>query len=117
MSKIIIEAHASWIATDATLALLKGGFVANTARISYNINHGLPFSEDIDKYPLILEGTLARMPITIHVFSVTAGYGGTGPQAMVEILKAAGFQFDEDDILTNRCANSSSQISLTYHKR
>ena len=117
MSKIIIEAHSSWIATEAALALLQGGFVATTARISYNINHGLPLAKETDNYPLILEGTLARMPITMHVYSVTAGYGGTGPHAMVEILKAAGFKFDEDDILTNRCADSSLQISLTYHKR
>ena len=114
MSRIIVEASSSYVAEDAVMALLKGRFVAKTARISYNLNKGLPPIENPDKYPLILDGMLGLSPVSVYVTSVTAGYGGTGPHAMVDILKAAGFKFDEDDILTARYANSSEQIDLTY---
>ena len=114
MSKIIIEATTSYLAEDSVKALLKGGFVAKSARISYNINRGLPHPEDINLYPLVLEGLLNRSPVKVYVFSVTAGYGGTGPHAMVDILKAAGFQFNSDDILTDRSADSNRQINLKY---
>lgn len=114
MSKIIIEASTSYVAEDAVMALLKGGFVANTARISYNLSKGLPPVEDTDNYPLILEGKFGFSPVSIYVTSVTAGYGGTGPHTMVDILKAAGFKFDESDILTARFANAIEQIKLTY---
>lgn len=114
MSRIIIEASSSWVAEDSIMDLLKGGFSAKTARISYNLSKGLPPEKDTDKYPLILEGTLGRSPVTIHVTSVTAGYGGTGPNTMVRILRAAGFRFEESDILTNKMADSSDNIELTY---
>jgi len=114
MSRIIVEASSSYLAEDTVKALLKSGFVANSARISYNPSRGLPPFEDTDKYPLILEGKLGFSSVHIHVTSVTAGYGGTGPNAMVDILKAAGFKFEESDILTNKLADSDDQIELTY---
>ena len=117
MSKIIIDANTSYEAEFSTKALLKGGFVAQVARISYNIGHGLPDFGDEENYPLILEGNFNRYLTKIHVNSVPAGYGGSGPHAMVAILKEAGFQFDEDDILTDRCANSSREVKLVYYRR
>ena len=114
MSRIIIEASTSYLAEDGVMSLLKGGFVAQTARISYSLNHGLPPFEDTDNYPLILNGMFGHYSVSIYVTSVTAGYGGTGPHTMVNILKAAGFNFEESDILTNKKANSSKKIELTY---
>lgn len=115
MSKIIIEASSSYVAENATIALLKGGFVAKNAIISYNLNHGLPDIRRHDGYPLILEGQLAGYTTNVHVYSVTAGYGGTGPNTLVNILKFAGFEFDEADILTNRLAKNG-YINLTLKK-
>lgn len=78
---------------------------------------GLPSVEQVENYPLILEGFLGDSPVSIHVYSVTAGYGGTGPHAMADILKAAGFAFDESDILTERMkVGPSEQITLTYKR-
>ena len=114
MSRIIIEAGTSFIAEDSVMGLLKGGFTAKTARVSYNLSNGLPREEDTNNYPLILEGTLGRAPVTIHVTSVTAGYGGTGPNTMVRLLKAAGFEFEESDILTDKMADSHDNVELTY---
>ena len=114
MSKIIIEASTSYLAEDATIALLKGGFVAQTARISYNLSRGLPRIEDSDEYPLILEGRMGIYSANIHVYSVTAGYGGSGPHAMVNILKTAGFNFDTEDILSSKKLGINDQINLVY---
>lgn len=118
MSKIIIEANTSYVAESATIALLKGGFVAKEAIIRYNVNHGLPDVKRYDDYPLILEGFLAGYSTNVHVYSVTAGYGGTGPNTLVKILKFAGFKFEEDDILTDRLADYGyGQINLTLVKK
>lgn len=106
MSKIIIAADTSYVAEDSVMALLKAGFTAKKARISYSLTKGLPPIQEIENYPLILEETLCRAPVSIHVTSVTAGYGGTGPNTMVRILKEAGFKFEESYILTDRMADS-----------
>lgn len=116
MSKIIIETASSYVAKNATIALLKGDFVPQTAHISYNVEKGMCNPEEVDMYPLILEGTLENSRVTVHVYSVTAGYGGTGPNAMVDILKAAGFTFDELDILSKRCTDFTGRINLTYKR-
>ena len=117
MSKIIIDADSTYTAEDSVKALLNGGFVAQSARVSYDLSHGLPNPKNTDRYPLILEGHLNRFPVKVYVFSVTAGYGGTGPHAMVNIMNSAGFHFDPDDILTDRCANHLRQIILNYTRR
>lgn len=114
MSKIIIKTGSSYVAQNATIALLKGGFVPHIAHISYNVEVGMCDPALVDFYPLIMEGILDNSRVSIHVYSVTAGYNGTGPNTMVAILKAAGFNFEELDILTKRCANSAGQITLTY---
>lgn len=116
MSKIIIEAHSSYVAEDATIALLRGGFIAKKARITYNLKGGLPSLEEYNKYPLILEGSMNNLSADIYVYSVTAGYGGTGPNSLVRILKAAKFKFDPKDILTDRLADNVGQIELDLSK-
>ena len=115
MSKIIISASNSYLAENAVISLLKGGFSAKTARISYAVSKGLPPVKDVENYPLILEGTFGGYHTSIYVYSVTAGYGGAGPNTMVTILKAAGFNFDESDILTEKMRTGPfEKISLTY---
>lgn len=116
MSRIIVEATTSDCAVTTILGLLRCGFQAKTARISYNLNKCLPPPEEFDKYPLILVGTLKHSSLAVHVYSVTAGYGGTGPHAMVDILEAAGFKFEDSDILTADHADSNGQIDLVYHR-
>ena len=116
MSKIIIYASTSDVAELSAISLLEEYFIAKTARISYNFNEGLPHPQDVEKYPLILEGKVGNYSASVHVYAVTAGYGGTGPHAMVNILEKAGFTFDESEILTKKCADSTGQITLTYFR-
>lgn len=114
MSRIIVDDSSSDAVVFAVTDMLNGGFIAKTARISYNVNKGLPSPEDTDKFPLILEGTLGSSSVSVHVYSVSAGYGGEGPHAMLDILNAAGFKFKDSDILTTARADSTGQIELTY---
>ena len=116
MSKIIINTSTSYQAEAATKALLSGGFIAKKAYINYNLKKGVPLPEEVHNYPLILEGRLTGFPINIYVNSVTAGYGGTGPNALVDILNAAGFEFDENDILTPQLAGSNGLIRFELTK-
>lgn len=108
MSKIVINASSPNVSEKATLALLEGGFVANSASIQYNLRKGASFDEDFHKYPLILEGRLAGCPTIIYVNSLSAGFGNTGSHALVKILNTAGFSFDEKNILTGRLLNHST---------
>ena len=115
MTKIVIQASYSEMAEVSVYALLKGGFSAQKARISYEAANGLPLKKDVDNYPLILEGTISSLPVAIHVYSVTAGYNGSGPNAMARILEAAGFTFDESDILTKKMRSGPAEkVELTY---
>ena len=116
MSKIIISVSTTYQAEAATKALFAGGFVVKTAHINYNLHKGIPLPEEIDNYPLILEGRLAGLSTSVHVNSVTAGYGGTGPNALVDILQAAEFEFEENDILTPRLADSDGLIQFELTK-
>ena len=114
MSTIPIVAYTSDEAVRTVRGMLRSGFEAKTARISYNVDKGLPNAEDTENYPLILKGTLNGSSLTVPVYSVTAGYGGTGPNAMVRILNEAGFKFKDSDILTKELVNSDGQIDLFY---
>ena len=116
MSKIIISASTSYLAEAATISLLNGGFFAKTARINYNLRNGLPLIEEYDQYPLILEGEMEGSSVAIHVFSVTAWYGGTGPRTLVNILKVTGLYFNPDDILTDKLADEKHQITLKLER-
>ena len=115
MDEIIVRVYTSDQAERTVVSLLKNcGFSAKRATVNYNPNFGLPSVESIDRYPLILEGTMNRYPTRIFVYSVTAGYCGSGPHALVNILREAGFVFDEDDIFTKERADYLGGIRLKY---
>ena len=116
-NKVVFRLVHSQAAEEAVIALLKGGFVAQKAVIHYNLQIGLPFVEEEDFYPLTLFGVVNKwFPISVKVYSVTAGYGGTGPNCLVKILKEAGFEFDPNDILTKQYVQKDGWIHLEYTK-
>ena len=112
MDTIVIKTATSYKARDAVLAFINAGFKASKAKIRYNISKGLPPIEREDLYPLVLEGNFNGSPTSIKVYSVTAGYGGTGPNDLVRILKAAGFILFTPVLLTDAWSNNS-EISIT----
>ena len=112
MDTIVIRTTTSYQARDAVLGLIEAGFKSNKAEIRYDLSQGLPPLENEDLYPLTLEGSFHGHPTTIKVYGVTAGYGGTGPNDLVTILKKAGFPLFDTVLLTDVwCYNS--KISIT----
>lgn len=116
-NEIVIQVTDSFSAGALVLHLFNdGNFRATKAIINYNVNRGLPRIEDTEHYPLTLIGKMNNVRTKIRVFSVTAGYGGTGPYVMAEILKSAGFDFDKDDICTKRYVDEFGEVSLIYFR-
>ena len=75
--------------------------------IQYDKGHGLPNIVDSkanvpESYPLTIKGLKNDIPVAIHVYCVTAGYAGTGPHDMLDIVRATGFPIDPDAILTDK---------------
>ena len=114
MSKIIVETFASNAAEALTKAIWEGKYVVKQARIFYDTKKGLPKPEETDKYPLILKGSIGEFVTDIHVYGLSAGYPGTGPNALVNILKTLEFDFDENDILTTKRVDLDGKIKLIY---
>lgn len=66
-------------------------------KIYYDKQKMLPnYDCDLTKYPVIME---TDTDITIHLFSLTAGYGGSGPRDLLRVLKLAGFVV-QDELIT-----------------
>ena len=112
MDTIVIKTATSYQARDAVLAFINAGFKASKAKIHYNIWKGLPPIECEDLYPLVLEGNFNNFPTAIKVYSVTAGYGGSGPTDLICILRHAGFPICETLFLTNRWSHND-QLNFT----
>lgn len=112
MDTLALKTETSQQALLCTLALINGGFKATKAKIKYNVSKGLPPMCMEDSYPLILEGYIHKIPTTIKVYGVTAGYNGEGPRALVNILKAAGFVLNYGPILT-KSGTHNSKIDIT----
>ena len=69
-------------------------------KIYYDNRNGLPDSKcSLEKYPVIMDTFDGDK---IYLFSLTAGYGGSGPTDLVKVLNLAGFDFEEDLILRKR---------------
>lgn len=69
-----------------------------SATINYNLKSGLPYWEcDISEYPLQLRTCYGKV---IYIYCATAGYGGTGPNTSVDILRKVGFDVDENYVFT-----------------
>lgn len=113
MDNFIIQTSTSYQAADATIALIKAGFKATKAQISYNKRTGLPPIHMVDSYPLTLEGTFNGFPSQIKVWAVTAGYGGSGPHDLLKILKAAGFEIDDTSPILTEAWTVNNKINIT----
>lgn len=67
---------------------------------SVNYKYPIPDEDDMYlKYPLVI---YTKDGYAFCIRNVSAGFGGTGPHGMVECLKYAGFEFDENIILDHQ---------------
>ena len=93
----------SYLARDIAIDVIRSGhFIPDGYKIKYNLGEGLPNPDEMNEedYPLIITGTYHRSHFELRVFCLTAGYGGSGPHDMLDVLHAIGFPVDEEAILT-----------------
>lgn len=69
------------------------------ARIRYITSQGIDFDTNALNYPLVIFTTDNK---AFALADVTAGFGGTGPHGMIEVLNYLGFEFDEKEILEHK---------------
>lgn len=80
------------------------------ARIEYDKTKGLPnYTCSIDEYPVIL---FTNIDVTIYLYALTAGYNGTGPNDLYEVLKLAGFMYVQRESITE----NRNLVQLMYGK-
>ena len=88
--------------TDYNLRFVK-------ATVDYIIKDGIPNPEENAlNFPLKL---YTDDGIVVCLLPFSAGFGGTGPQGTVKLLKKAGFAFNEEDIYQHR-----SEVHLKFTK-
>ena len=81
------------------------GYALQEVKIEYNPSNGLP---DQGKNWLWPFKAYFRSPIgttlLVRIFSLTAGYHGSGPADLIQILRYLNVDFDESDILDTKCS-------------
>lgn len=113
LDTIIIVTNSSEQARNSTLAYLNHShFVTQSIEINYNLKKLLPPTYMFDSFPLSIIGTFNDVPTELKVYAVSAGYNGTWPRDLLEIIKATGFKIDEDIILTNKWVRNG-RISIS----
>lgn len=68
------------------------------AKVYYNLNELISYEQDPLTFPL----TIYTDDYVFCLADCTAGYGGTGPQGTVEVLKYLDMTFDENEIYRRR---------------
>lgn len=68
------------------------------ARVRYSTSK----STNYEAHPLTYPLCVYTNDMVFCIADVTAGYPGTGPHGMVELLKYLGFTFDEEKILSHQ---------------
>lgn len=83
--------------------------------IRYNPSIGLPAENEIDEWPvkLVFIDQQGKFVI-IRFWSLTVGYGGTGPSCLEEILKYLKVDYKPDDIFTKQQEDEHGFINLHY---
>ena len=105
MNTIEIMTLTSYAARDTAIELIDliGVECVKAARLNTAI--GIPDSTiSPKKWPLIFECYLNNEleKFEIRILMMTSGYEGAEPHDMVDVLKHAGFKFDENDILQKK---------------
>ena len=116
MIKINIEEPASYMNLRALEEIVKDEWELKNISISYNPSKGLPEKGDYEKYPFkaVLVTEDKQEFVIIRIWSLTVGYGGSGPHDTASILEFFGMPYIEEDIYTKRREDRNGNISLNY---
>lgn len=116
MDTILVKSTSTQLTTDTIFDLFDSGFIATFAIVKDCLRRKQRSKDDKNDYPLTLVGHFNNCPMVVKVFCVSAGFDCVESHTLIEILKYAGFEFEETDILTDSCVDSSGNVLLNYCK-
>ena len=56
----------------------------------------------VNNFPLTILGYIDDVPIELRVYPISIGYNGPAPNSLINILKNAGFTFNEEVLLSKK---------------
>lgn len=114
MVTILIYNPGSYQNLSSLKSIIKDTWQLKEVRFQYNVNWGLPSEHNPDNWPFIAIFDDGKTKIKIHIYSLTAGYAGTGPHDLAEILDFLGVRYNPNDIFTKNKEESNGFIRLHY---
>lgn len=119
MNEIVLKPPSPAQAAKLVSILLKNGFKPAEATIKYNLKEPPSVKlSTVKDFPLILTGTLDGQQMRVSVSQLEVGRYCEGAYALRQILKEAGFYFEEKDLFTTRHFNQDTgRMNLTISKR
>ncbi len=113
--EIIIKENVSYKNLPILKKIHRDDWTLKEVNITYSPSKGLPSENDTDKYPVKIffedkEGEI----IVVKIFTLTAGYSGSGPSDLAELLDWLKVKYQEDEIFTKKCVGEDGYIRLNY---
>ena len=82
--------------------------------ITYNPSRGLPNPFLVDKWPFKAIFEIDGKEVVIWIYSLTVGYGGSGPHDLASILDFLGVAYTDEEVFTTRHMDYDGYIRLNY---
>ena len=109
MINIAVKCSTSYGTVDEFKKVLEMVKADNIVSVRIFYDKMLPdYDCSLEEYPVKMD---TNVGVTIYLYSLSAGYAGTGPNDLVKVLQLAGFAFDKSDILQKR-----NVVDITYTK-
>ena len=80
----------------------------------YSPSLGLPNKVIPGRWPFEAYFDMSGEEIRVKIYSLTAGYPGTGPHDLLSILDFLGVKYSKEDILTKRKMDCNGVIRLEF---
>ena len=115
MINIFIQENVSYNNLDALKEILRGrNWKLKDVSIIYNPARGLSNPYFIDKWPFKANFDIDGKEVAIWIYTLTVGYGGTGPHDLASILNFLGVSYADEEIFTKRKMDYDGYIRLKY---
>ena len=86
-------------------------FEATEFHINYPLKKFQPKSSlKVDHFPLTISGYIENIPIELRIFPISIVYNGSEPISLINVLKTAGFTFNEDIILSKKYSKNKKIV-------
>ena len=114
MIKIDIMEGASYNNLDALKKVWHHSWKLQKVEINWNLRYDTVDAKNSETWPFKALFSEGQDEIVVRIYSLTAGYGGSGPHDLMSILNWLGVKYYEKDILTERMLEEDGWIHLVY---